>query len=447
MAGEHRHDVVVIGAGVGGLAAGVRLIEAQRRPLILEATGRIGGRFSTIEKDGFKIPTGAIAIELQGPWLAIVDGLGIDPGLRIPNPAVRVRIKGRDVTAGAPAWEFLTSRVTKSGARLAQAVRGAGPDEGAEDGLTLAEWARKHTKSKTALSLFQTLAAAIFTVNADELPAVTFFGHLRRTGGYKRFGFAPRGNVEIANAVAEQIELRGGAVRMGWTVTSIEIEDDRAVAVAATDPDGVEHRIGAGAVISDIGPVNTAELVAQSALAAAFRERVAGSQSTSMLALAFSTTEDILPRCPGLLNFTATQRLCSIANMTALCPELAPLGRTLYEAYSVPRPSLGGEFDPELERGLLEEDLAKFVRGYENAETVLFKVMRGTETPAMRCAPGKDPGVRTPVANLFDVGDGVKPDGTSGTSACAATARLAVDSLLASEGAGLAGATTAAVSP
>ncbi|MEX2195921.1 MAG: FAD-dependent oxidoreductase [Thermoleophilaceae bacterium] len=428
---ERQHDVVVIGAGVGGLVSGVRLVQAGLKPLIIEATDRIGGRFSTIEKDGFRIPTGAIAIELNGPWHETFEGLGIDADLRIPDPAVRVRIRGRDVTAGAPAWEFMIKRVTKSAAGIADAVRRAGPDEGADDaGLTLEEWAKRYTRSKTVASLFQALAASMFTVNADEMSAHTFFSCLRKTGGYKTFGFAPQGNVGIAKAVAAAIEERGGEVRTEWTATMIEIEESEAVAVLAIDAAGARHRLPACAVISDIGPVNTAKLVADSPLATEFEKRVEGTQPTSMLALAFSTREEILAGCPGMMNFTDTKRLCSMGNMTALCPELAPEGRKLYDAYSVPRPSLGGEFDVDLERRLLEEDLAKVLPGFDDAETVLFKVMRGNEKPAMRCAPGKDPGVRTPVANLVDVGDGVKPDGTSGTTACAMTARIAVDALL-----------------
>ena len=64
---DKQPDVVVIGAGVGGLVAAARLVLAGHRPLLLEATDRLGGRFSTIEKDGFRLPTGAVAVETAGP--------------------------------------------------------------------------------------------------------------------------------------------------------------------------------------------------------------------------------------------------------------------------------------------------------------------------------------------------------------------------------------------
>jgi hypothetical protein len=103
----------------------------------------------------------------------------------------------------------------------------------------------------------------------------------------------------------------------------------------------------------------------------------------------------------------------------------------LYEAYSCPRPSVGGEFDEAYERGLLEADLRKQIEGYaEKAEVVHFKVMRGALTPAQQCQPGFDPDQRTPLDNVIEVGDGVKPFGWIGTTACAETARRATEILV-----------------
>jgi phytoene desaturase len=420
-------DVVVLGAGVGGLVAAARLVLEGHRPLVLEAGDRLGGRFSTIEIDGYRLPTGAVAIETAGPFWETFGELGIDPGLRIPDPPVMIHIRGHDMAPGAAVWQHMMKRVTKAAGRVAEGIR-RGREEDAESDLTLEQWTRRYTRSKTLLSLFQSLSASIFTVNADELPAGAFFRLLRETGGYKRFGYAPQGNVVLADAIAREIEARGGEVRTGWTATAIEIEAGRAVAVLATDPDGSSQRLPAAAVISNTGPLATAALLRGTSVEAAFAERVRDVQTTSLLALAFSSDEELVPH-PGIWAFTDTERLCNLANLSATCPELAPPGRTLYEAYSCPRPSVGGVFDVEAERALLEADLRKQIPGFERADVVLFKAMRGA-VPAGQCRPGFDPDVRTPVANLVEVGDGVKPYGWIGTTACAQTARLAVAALL-----------------
>ena len=59
-------DVLVVGAGMGGLCAAARLAHAGKSVLLVERDDRVGGRASTVEKDGFKLNTGAVAIELGG---------------------------------------------------------------------------------------------------------------------------------------------------------------------------------------------------------------------------------------------------------------------------------------------------------------------------------------------------------------------------------------------
>jgi phytoene desaturase len=420
--------VVVIGAGSGGLSAAARLAAQGVPSLVLEAGDRLGGRFSTLDVDGYRIPTGAVAIETAGPFWETFRLLGIDPDLRVPDPPVMIHVRGRDMKPGAAVWTHMIKRVTKAAGALAQGLTNARSDT-VEDGLTLEQWVKRYTRSKTLLSLFQSLAASIFTVNADELPAGAFFRLLRETGGYKAFGFAPHGNVVLAEALGAAVVQRGGEVRRSWTVDEIVVDGDRATGVRATDPAGATHLIGAGAVLSNAGPRATAAMVRSGPMAAQFAARAAPIKPSSMLALAFSADEQLIEH-PGIWTFTDTQRLCNLANLTATCPDLAPPGRHLYEAYSVPRPSVGGRFDEAEERRLLEEDLTKMIPGYDTAEVVHFKAMRGDVAPAQQCQPGFDPDQRTPIANVIEVGDGVKPFGWIGTTACAETAARATAMLL-----------------
>src|SRR4051794_35902821 len=49
-------DVIVIGAGVAGLAAAARLVAAGKRVLVLEARDRVGGRVNTLHEPDWPIP-------------------------------------------------------------------------------------------------------------------------------------------------------------------------------------------------------------------------------------------------------------------------------------------------------------------------------------------------------------------------------------------------------
>src|SRR5439155_25596780 len=59
-------DVLVVGAGAGGLMTAARLASLGYRTLVAERLGHLGGRASTRDVDGFKINNGAIVIETGG---------------------------------------------------------------------------------------------------------------------------------------------------------------------------------------------------------------------------------------------------------------------------------------------------------------------------------------------------------------------------------------------
>lgn len=61
------YDVIVIGAGNGGISAGAILSKQGRRVLVLEQSPRVGGCCSTFEKEGFHFDAGASIVEVIYP--------------------------------------------------------------------------------------------------------------------------------------------------------------------------------------------------------------------------------------------------------------------------------------------------------------------------------------------------------------------------------------------
>ena len=55
-AGSETTDVLVLGAGVSGLAAAARLTQAACTVRVLEARDRVGGRISTLRGDRWPVP-------------------------------------------------------------------------------------------------------------------------------------------------------------------------------------------------------------------------------------------------------------------------------------------------------------------------------------------------------------------------------------------------------
>ncbi len=59
------HPIIVIGAGIGGLSAAIRLAAAGRRVEIIEQNALIGGKMSEIQADGFRWDTGPSVITMR----------------------------------------------------------------------------------------------------------------------------------------------------------------------------------------------------------------------------------------------------------------------------------------------------------------------------------------------------------------------------------------------
>ncbi len=78
------YDVIVLGAGPGGLACGARLAHRGLRVLMVERSDHVGGKAGVGENDGFRYEYGPkLQVPAQGPaFVELFDELGIPEKLR-----------------------------------------------------------------------------------------------------------------------------------------------------------------------------------------------------------------------------------------------------------------------------------------------------------------------------------------------------------------------------
>lgn len=119
-------STLVIGAGLAGLSAAERLVEAGRSVTILEARDRIGGRVWTVD-DGGPLP-----LELGPEWVG--DG-GPVRELLASRGARLVEGKGRHLRRVGSGWESLDDLPETVGRLLRRAMESAGSDQSLLDAL------------------------------------------------------------------------------------------------------------------------------------------------------------------------------------------------------------------------------------------------------------------------------------------------------------------------
>lgn len=415
------YDAIIIGAGAGGLCAAARLTFAGRSVLLIDEHDRLGGRATSFEKDGFILNVGAIAIERGGVFDETFQLAGLSLDIREPSPATVFRIDGKTINVSKGGWAVLLGGLTKQAAKIGAKFADARAGELPESHLSTAEWLSGLTRNKTVHRLIRNLCAAIFAVNADELPARAFLIYFATKGAFKRFGFCPRGTIGLWNDLGDAICSKGGEIRLSTKAERIHVENGSATAVTLRTGE-TEETIKARLVISNAGPRATMDLVGENHFDADYIDRVQRVlRPAANIVIDFASRERLVD-APGLVTFGDTQRLCNIADMTASCPEMAPEGWHLYKAFSVPRPALG-DFDDEKEVDATLEELTAEYPGFADARILNIKVMRD-EWPAQRTCAGYDMEQATPLPNLWNVGDAVKTYGSGGTEACAETARI-----------------------
>jgi phytoene dehydrogenase-like protein len=417
---EQRYDALVIGAGAGGLCAAARLAHNGYRTLLVEQRDRVGGRASSVTEDGFTINTGGIAIEYGGVLEQTFKAVDAPFEIRIPEPATLFRIKKRELVLSEGPLGKLVNAALKRGAAILTSD---------DEHTSTKQWLDGYTSNKTVHAIFRNLCAAIFAVNSDELPAKAFMTYFLQKGAFRHFGFSPTGTLGLMQGLADAITRDGGSIWLESTVKALEVTDGRVRSASIERAGGERITVEPELVISNAGPAATVSITGREHFDEAYLATMDRDlHSTANIVVNIASRVPLLD-APGIVTFGTTRRLCNMANLTATCPELAPAGWHLYVAYGVPVPA-AGEFDEEAEIEATIKDLEdEFDRFDDRARILSIKVMRG-DWPAQRSIAGHDLPRETPIANLWNVGDGVRTYANGGIQACAETAKLVVEQVL-----------------
>jgi len=428
-----KYDVVVMGSGMGGLCSAALLAHYGYNTLCVESLGRPGGRFSTEEYEGFKLPTGGLGIECRGTIQGVFEEVG-------------AKFDVEDISRHFVWWKGSWIELPEKGQmRFLLSLCGCTPTQvdkitsafrdlkryyqvyKTEKPVSLREWLLQYTTNEEALQAFHVITSAMSELNDFEYPAFHWgeYTSADGQGGLTYLGLSRQGNISNAQNLVDAIKTKGSDVWLNSPVKQIIIKDKR-VSGVVVEKDGKEVEVEAQAVISNMGPKRTVQLAGRSSFDAEYLARVDALKEVPLI-VSIIASEKVLLDLPGSVIPLGMRRIVDGHQVTRFCPDLAPPGKHLLVLWGTPiNCDHAMDIDKEIEANI--QDIKDFVPDFEKYGQILKMDVRDIdhEFPGYRSWPGYTMAQQTPFANLFNVGDAVMPSGWEGFAGCAKSARVAV---------------------
>ncbi|MEE8472832.1 MAG: NAD(P)/FAD-dependent oxidoreductase [Dehalococcoidia bacterium] len=428
---QESYEAVIIGSGMGGLCAGALLAHNGYKTLVLEKLPVLGGRLSHRDYKGYKLPTGAIGIETNGVVEAIFKEVEAPFDTR-NVPELYYRVGGEDFLmpkgGGMRALIAHAADSPEESERVMGAIKRGLVWKEPPKSISFREWLSQYTTNPKIQGVFQGVISAMLGLNSHELPASEFIGFIKGMSGYRGYGYAPQGNLSLMESLAGVIKGRGGDVRTRTRVTKIQVEDEVVRGVVAETAMGEEIQISAKTVISNTGPQITVRMVGEENMERGYvkdlKEKI---RPVPVVWLCIGSDRPLHPY-PGILLMAQARRLNLVACPTNTCPELAPPGKHLLVTGGAPA-DCSRPVNMKEEVDLNIQDLRDNFPDFDAHAEVLLASCFHRDWPVYHAWAGSDLDQKTPVENLYNVGDGVKPRGWAGLPACAESARLAVEDI------------------
>ncbi len=370
--------------------------------------------------------TGGLAVPVGHNLEQVCEQIGIPSGVK-PSTKVATWLDGTLYDHKSGVTRRMIREVAESPAeaeRVLAALNRAMQWQPPGNHINFRDWLNPYTHNRRIHGIFQATISSLLTVNSNELPAGEYFNVLKVISPLT-FGFIEGGSLTLWQRMAELIRQAGGTVPTGAAAEQILVSDAQVKGVQLRYQQQ-SHQLKAPLVISNLGPVMTANLVPPEFIESSYSAQLEQFTPTAIMWLHFASDELLLDYSAFAVACSRRVNMIDIPSLEA--EGVAPPGKHLYTVGAAPLNSINpGDIRQEFEAVM--QDLRDIIPGFDDKCEVLTKTCYRGKWPGFRTMPGSRPSHRTPVENLYNVGDGVCPPGYEGSMGAAKSAQLVFEDI------------------
>lgn len=426
MVGERNVDVIVIGAGLGGLLSAAQFLRRGQRVVVIERLAHPGGRFTAKTFHGAQVSTGAVHMVpfgTNGELAAMLRMLAVPHRIHDSEVLGSFHVRGRQYIARS----VLQLAAVLGPRQFAQFVR-LGVEmllrepHPAERTQTYREWLERRISRATSPELyayFERVCHFALSVDLDDVLYPEIVEGTKNMFRYGAPGIVDGGCAALTGELERRVhESQHGELRLHHDVLAIEHDAGVVNGVRVRDRQtGDELLLHAPLVISNIGPEATNRLLASetpmpAAQPSSTQEQSvvpvapSGKREASGLKVHLLSDESIIPH-KGIMYCLDTERIAGVVQPSNSDRRLAPPGKHLLITHQLMR----GD-DVNVEREAARADLRRlFGERFGDSITILTMSQYRGEWPVNRAVQGADVSPQTRLDGLYLVGDAVKPSG------------------------------------
>lgn len=428
------YDVVIIGAGLGGLLSAAQCLQRGMRVAVLERLAHCGGRFTAKTFQGAQISTGAVHMlpfGSNGVLAGMLRRLAVPHYVYDAEVFASFFVHGRQHVCRSllGVASFLGPRQFARFVMLGPTLMARRLPPGERD-LPFTAWLKKyHVTPASAPELyafFERICHFALSVPLEQISAAEVAETTKNMFRYGPPGIVEGGCAAVTGELERRVREQGGDVCLRHDVVRILTEDGAVVGVHVRDKaTSAESVLHTPLVISNVGPratlrmaqgeaearVQEGESAVPTAQETASAEPLYASNGAPLreavgLKVHVLSDRSLIPH-KGIMYCLDTERIAGMVQPSNSDRRLAPPGKHLLITHQVMRSD-----DVEQERALAVADLRKIIGpDFERDCRVLTISQYRGEWPVNRAQQGADFAPEIGLRGLYLVGDAIKPSG------------------------------------